>query len=370
MAKFDVDNEPFNSKEEAQAVNRKKKAISSKVKPQKPIDKGKIIVFSIIGLFAVCIVGIMAYSLSGEEKDKQVTEITTPESEADKYNSKLQAIEGDDRQDDTRKVELTETFKNDSKENESDIQQIKLEEQIKNMENGSNGRQDTKSSSPSREQNYSNSAPKRTNNYSGRSNEVAYRSSSNSRSNTVNSNTSEEEEVPIKKNTSPKEEPYKSSNSSNGFFKNNKKSNTNAEEIILYACIHTNQEILNNQRVKFRTTKEFTYDNKTYPVNTIIYGTSEIKPNRLNVNINKINQENIKLEVYDSEDSELGIYVLTPNLNAELSKQLKKEGIEDDDLSKIPFSKTLKSIFNSKVKEEKVQLLNNYKVIIKIKKNV
>lgn len=174
---------------------------------------------------------------------------------------------------------------------------------------------------------------------------------------------------PIKKNDNT-EETIMPINKKSGFFKNRKESNKerNNDEIIL-ASVHTNQTIKNNQRVKFRTTKEFFFNGEKYPVNTIIYGMAQIKPNRLIITINKINQTDIKLEVYDSEDSEKGIYVLTPNLNASLQKELQKEGLDDDDLSRIPFSKSLKNIFEKKVKEEKVELLNNYKVLIKITKD-
>lgn len=162
-----------------------------------------------------------------------------------------------------------------------------------------------------------------------------------------------------------------SATSVTGFFnsKKNKKNNILTSDKNIMACIHSNQVIMNNQRVKFRTTKEFTYNNETFPINTIIYGTAFINPNRLIVKINNINQTPIKLEVFDSEDSEKGIYVLTPNLNATLQKEFNKEAIDDSDLRRIPFSKTLKSLFEKKIKEEKVQLLNNYKVIIKITKD-
>ena len=74
----------------------------------------------------------------------------------------------------------------------------------------------------------------------------------------------------------------------------------------------------------------------------------------------------MELDVYDSEDSQQGLYVLTPNLNASLAKEMKRESLSDDDLQKIPFSKSLKNIFEKKVREEKIQLLNNYKVLIKV----
>jgi hypothetical protein len=161
-----------------------------------------------------------------------------------------------------------------------------------------------------------------------------------------------------------------------GFFKSKTTKSTtgtktkNDNAISIFASVHTNQTIRNNERVKLITTKEFYYKGKKYEANTVVYGFAKIQPNRLLIEISKINQTDIKLDVYDSEDSGKGLYILTPNLNASLQKELKKEGIVQADdlgnLGSIPFSKTILSVFEKKVKEEKVELLNNYKVIIKI----
>lgn len=159
----------------------------------------------------------------------------------------------------------------------------------------------------------------------------------------------------------------KKSNNSSGFFKKKGKTkNKTSDNLVIYASIHTNQTVMNNQRVKFRTIKEFTYKDVVYPINTIVYGLANIQPNRLIIKINRINQTEMELDVYDSEDSQEGLYVLTPKLNASLAKEMKRESLSDDDLQKIPFSKSLKSIFEKKVREEKIELLNNYKVLIKI----
>lgn len=158
--------------------------------------------------------------------------------------------------------------------------------------------------------------------------------------------------------------------SSSGFFKSSKKTQqTKEDNLTVFACVHTNQTIMNNQRVKLRTTKEFIYNGERYPINTIVYGIATVQPNRLIIKINRINQTDIKLEVYDSEDSLPGLYVLTPNLNAALKTEMQNEGLQEQDLNKIPFSKSLKSVFERKIREEKISLINNYKVIIKIDSN-
>jgi len=161
-------------------------------------------------------------------------------------------------------------------------------------------------------------------------------------------------------------------NKNTGFFKSKQNATKKAkkidiEDIEVYANIHTNQVVKNNQRVKFITTKEFEYNNQVFPINTIVYGIAEVRPNRLIIRIDKINQTDMKLEVFDSEDSQKGLYVLTPNLNAEMKKEIQKEGIDDPDLSKVPFSRSLRNLFQKSIREEKINLLNGYKVLIKLR---
>ncbi|WP_134344421.1 conjugative transposon protein TraM [Flavobacterium psychrophilum] len=364
MAKFS-DNEQIVSKEQAIVIDKKKKIVKGK-----PIDKSKMIVFGVIGLIAIAILIFLASSLSGEEKEKKVTEITTPESEADKYNSKLQAIEGEDRQDDTRKVELTETFSKEPTKDESDIQQEKLEEQIKNMEKGNNYNQTPPPQPPpvQREQYYNNN-PRHSNGSSG----TTYKNPRVKKTTPINNEEDDDTDSPepikiVQKVKEDKKESSPNSNNGNGFFKN-KKTFEKISETVLFACIHTDQRIMDGNRVKMRLTKSVTIDGNNYPVNTILYGTAKINPNRLIVEINKINQTDVKLAIFDAEDSNPGIYVETPNLNALVRKEFKKDALDEKDLEKIPFSKTLKNLFNKKAKEETIELLNNYKIIIKTKKN-
>jgi len=139
------------------------------------------------------------------------------------------------------------------------------------------------------------------------------------------------------------------------------------KNIRILANIHTNQTVKNNERVKFITTKEFEYNNQIFPINTIVYGIAEVRPNRLIIRIDKINQTDMELEVFDSEDSQKGLYVLTPNLNAEMKKEIAKEGIDDQDLSRVPFSRSLRNLFQKSIREEKISLLNGYKVLIKLR---
>jgi hypothetical protein len=159
------------------------------------------------------------------------------------------------------------------------------------------------------------------------------------------------------------------SNNGSGFFRKGKKqteNQNNSKNQLIYACIHGDQTIMQNNRVKMRLIKETIVNGLRFPANTIVYGNATIEPNRLIIKINKINQTEVKLNVFDAEDSNKGLYVMTPNLNAFIKKELKNDALEkNSDFDRIPLGSTLKSLLTKKVKEEKIEILNNYKLIIK-----
>ena len=136
----------------------------------------------------------------------------------------------------------------------------------------------------------------------------------------------------------------------------------------IYACVHNDQTIKDNSRIKIRLTKKTVIDGISYPTNTIIYGLAKLQQNRMFIEITSVNQNRISnLEVFDAEDSNKGIYVETPILNASLKKEVGNEALQEDLQQNIPFSRTLTSFLQKKLKEEKIELLNNYKLIIKKK---
>lgn len=310
--------------------------------------KKKIIFFSVIGFFVLIMVIFAITDINNDEE--QVTELEVPESAESKIDSKTEAL-GTDSISNNREVDLNSIYQEDTKKKE-EVDNEKQIEELRQKIRKASGDSEKKKETYKEEQHY-NSVPKRTNTTATKTNNVVY--------------VSAPKEVEKPEVVAPSKPVAKKDS---GFFKKSGKvNNSSPEDLNIYACIHTNQTIMNNQRVKFRTTKEFTYNGEIYPINTIVYGLAQIRPNRLIIKINRINQTDIKLDVFDSEDSQQGLYVLTPNLNASLAKELKRESLSDDDLQNIPFSKSLKNIFEKKAREEKVQLLNNYKVLIKITKD-
>lgn len=327
----------------------------------------KIIVVGIAIIVCIIVLTFIFSNPTSENEKKETDKIVLEENGEASYLN-LSVPNANQKEDSLSLIDKLEKIKNDSL-NKSKLNSTGLEEykgsSIENQKANKEIYQDSKNNRSSANNNksynqntqYSSSFKKKNNEQKAKYKAAAF------------DDPLEEEKTSTNSSSKVSQE----SNNNSGFFKSKKEtkavSSKSNNDLNIFACIHTDQTIMNNQRVKFRTTKEFYYNGQKFPINTIIYGLAQIKPNRLIIKINKINQTDIKLEVYDSEDSEEGLYVLTPNLNASLQKELKKESLDDDDISAIPFSKSLKNIFEKKVREEKVQLLNNYKIIIKIKKD-
>lgn len=330
MAKFDSDVEHVTSKEKSKKTenNRENDII------KKPIDKRKMIVYGVFGLITLIVFSLMAVSLK-DNTEKEVTEIETPMSEADKYNSKLEALGEENKKDYNQNVDLEKTFSNENEKDKTNNESEKLKQQIEAMKNKPVVN-DLKEEKPQYKR-------PNTNHYVNNSPKLV--------------------EKPIEKVRKPIETVEEVKKGSGFFSKSTTTSKTTNE--LIFACIHSDQTVLDGNRVKMRLTKSCTINDNYYPVNTILYGTAQIKPNRLIVSINKINQTEVALQIFDAEDSNAGIYVETPTLNATLKKELQKDALGEDDLKSVPFSKTLTNLLTKKAKEERIELLNNYKIIIK-----
>ncbi|MFK7102229.1 conjugative transposon protein TraM [Flavobacterium oreochromis] len=339
--------------------------------------KRKYIFYGIIGVLILAVVGygIADVSNSSEENPEKIEEIGTPESELDKYNSKVDAVGANEKQKNTPNsslMDVYDTSKEDERKKKEDEELRNLEKQLQNV--GKDNNNSNYSNSSDYEENRPIRASKRRNyNYS---NSRSYATEGEKYKPEINYYPTNENK-PVQKNivTVPgpdlkeekkivsEEKVNRKSNS--GFFKKTATSKVSKGQEQYYACVHTDQTVMDGNRIKLRLIKEANINGDIYPINTIIYGLVRIRPNRLLVTVNKINQTEVDLCLFDAEDSNEGMYVVTPNLNASLKKELNKEVIDDDDLSRIPFSKSLKSIFSKKVKEERITLLNNYKIIIK-----
>ena len=332
------------TKAEAQKIEREKKSIKKGVTSE---EKRKYIAYGVIGLISLGFVLFAVNDFGGDEKNKEVTEIATPESETDKYNSKLEAVQQGDKPVSTSNNSLMDAYKKDnsnSETNSDDEETKRLEEEIKKM---NNEKEEPVTTAPVKKSRSTNSySPVR---------ERQYSSSS------------------IKKTESKKSEKESVQDDFGDFFSSSTKSKASAaasnvqeSDPFFYGVIKGDHlGLKNKQRVALMLPKDATINGKVYKKNTVIYAIATFGASRVNLTINNINQVPVSIKAYDAEDGGVGLQV-RESLVSETSTEMVSEGADELDLNGVPFGNTIKKILKKKNKEAKIDLLNNQKMILKI----
>lgn len=149
--------------------------------------------------------------------------------------------------------------------------------------------------------------------------------------------------------------------------KQDSKNNPTDSSVKMYATVKGSQKIRNGQRITLMLSKASKVNGITYPRNTLIYGITQFTETRVKVSIKKINHNPVDLTVFDAQDGLEGIYIEGQNLLGETVQEASEDGINDIDVGGVPVGDAVKSVFRKKQREIKVQLLNDYKLIIKSK---
>lgn len=150
-------------------------------------------------------------------------------------------------------------------------------------------------------------------------------------------------------------------------IKQDSKNNITDSSVKMYATVKGSQKIRNGQRITLMLSKASKVNGITYPRNTLIYGITQFTDTRVKVSIKKINHNPVDLTVFDAQDGLEGIYIEGQNLLGETVQEASEDGINDIDVGGVPVGDAVKSVFRKKQREIKVQLLNDYKLIIKSK---
>ena len=151
------------------------------------------------------------------------------------------------------------------------------------------------------------------------------------------------------------------------FNKKSSNGNNGQTDELIYAVVRGDQNIKNGERVTLALTKDATINGKLYKRNTLVYGFATFSQNRVNLKITNISSTNVNLIANDAQDGTPGIYIEGQSLVKEAASEMEDQGVNDVDLSGIPLGNTVKKIFKKKKKENRVLLLNNYKLILKTK---
>ncbi|POS00902.1 uncharacterized protein DUF3714 [Flavobacterium croceum DSM 17960] len=152
-------------------------------------------------------------------------------------------------------------------------------------------------------------------------------------------------------------------NNLNSFFKKNKTEVQFDDKIL--AVIKGDQNVKYGDRITMMLSKDCTINNKTYKANTYLYGFASFRDNRLIIDVSNINNDRMKIVVFDAQDGGEGVYVKN-SVVEDANKGVQDEISDDINVSRIPGGNTIKKMFKKKTTEKKVLLLNNYRLILKI----
>lgn len=136
-------------------------------------------------------------------------------------------------------------------------------------------------------------------------------------------------------------------------------------DAMIYAVISGDQIIKNKDRVTMKLTRDALINGEVYKKNTFLYGIAKFTQNRVNLDISNINQKQVSLSAQDAMDGNKGIYIEGESLIAEATNEASEDAVRDINVRGIPVGKTIQRLVSKKQKESKVQLLNNYKIILK-----
>lgn len=114
-----------------------------------------------------------------------------------------------------------------------------------------------------------------------------------------------------------------------------KRSETDSHSFIK-ALIHGNQKVKGNGAICIRLLEEATWNNHTYPKNTILYGRIRgAVSGRVKIAISQINSSNVQLSVYDGDYSEGIAYQMREMVN-EIAREGRNEALNEV-FSSIPY---------------------------------
>ncbi|AYN67546.1 conjugative transposon protein TraM [Euzebyella marina] len=124
-----------------------------------------------------------------------------------------------------------------------------------------------------------------------------------------------------------------------------------------------NQKIRKNYRLKMRLVKDAIIDGEIVEKNTPIYGFISFKPNRVIVDINKINHRSVELKAYDFQDGSEGIYVEN-QIKEEVTNEIIGDMVDDFNIAGVPPVNSLKKVFQRNHRAIKVLVLDNYQFLL------
>ena len=137
-------------------------------------------------------------------------------------------------------------------------------------------------------------------------------------------------------------------------------------ETIIYAVVDGDQVVQVNSRLRMRLTKTTTINGKEIPEHTLVFGFIKFRPNRALIEIENIGHQPTNLKAYDLQDGSEGIYVEN-SFREEATNEVLDDIIEDINIPSVPQLSGVTKVLRRKNRNIKVTVLNNYKLILKLK---
>jgi hypothetical protein len=127
--------------------------------------------------------------------------------------------------------------------------------------------------------------------------------------------------------------------------------------------VNGDQTIKKGSRINLLLMEDAVVNGILYKRNTKLYGFATFGEHRLYIDINTINNDPVKLKIYDAQDGNLGLYT-KQNLAGEVGEEVTDDTVDDINIAGVPVGKTVKKIFKKKNKEMKILIFNRTKFIL------
>lgn len=127
------------------------------------------------------------------------------------------------------------------------------------------------------------------------------------------------------------------------------------------------QTVKQDFRLRMRLSKSAKIDGITLEKNTLIYGFVSFKPNRTMLNIRHIKGCTVPFEAYDLDDGSKGIYIEN-SFREDIRKQVAGDMVDDISVPGVPQISGIKQLFRRNNRQVKVTVMNNYQLVLKLKK--
>ncbi|WP_456867785.1 conjugative transposon protein TraM [Galbibacter sp. BG1] len=152
---------------------------------------------------------------------------------------------------------------------------------------------------------------------------------------------------------------------------------SNPKENIEQLLRHTDKELMvrvdgtqtlkQDFRLRMRLSKSVKIDGDIVDKNTLVYGFVSFKPNRTIIRIEHILGRNIAFEAFDLDDGSKGIYIEN-SFQEDIRKQVVGDLVDDISVPGVPQVSGIKQLFRRSNRQVKVTVMDNYQLVLKLKK--